>query len=118
MLATWEDSDESSSDGETQEEVTQLALMAIEEEEDNVELSHDELIVIIEKYRSIVSSLKKKVKCLTIENNQLKMTTLINEDKSKEEKIDILEKENDSLKIEVDALKKTFLIFFLIVAKS
>ncbi|GAV86627.1 hypothetical protein CFOL_v3_30054 [Cephalotus follicularis] len=36
------------------------------------------------------------------------MTTLINKDKSKEEKIDILEKENDSLKIDVHALKKTF----------
>ncbi|GAV68212.1 hypothetical protein CFOL_v3_11715, partial [Cephalotus follicularis] len=83
MIATWEDSDESSSDGETQEEVAQLALMAVEEEEDNVEVSQDELIVIVEKYRYIISSLKKKVKCLTIENNQLKTTTLINEDKSK-----------------------------------
>ncbi|GAV57811.1 hypothetical protein CFOL_v3_01347 [Cephalotus follicularis] len=36
------------------------------------------------------------------------MITLINEDKSKKEKIDILEKENECLKIEVDALKKTF----------
>ncbi|GAV61656.1 zf-CCHC domain-containing protein [Cephalotus follicularis] len=111
MLATWEVNNESSSDGKTQEEVAQLALMVIKEEEDNVEVSYDELIVIVEKYRSIISSLKKKVKCSTIYNNQLlKMTTstLINEDKSKKEKIDILEKENEGLKIEVNALKKTF----------
>ncbi|GAV57105.1 hypothetical protein CFOL_v3_00643, partial [Cephalotus follicularis] len=82
------------------------------EEEDNAEVSYDELIVIVEKYSSIISSLKKKVKSLTIENNQLlKTATLINEDKSKEEKIDILEKENECLKIEVDALKKIFFNF-------
>ncbi|GAV70082.1 LOW QUALITY PROTEIN: zf-CCHC domain-containing protein/UBN2 domain-containing protein, partial [Cephalotus follicularis] len=34
MIATWEDSDDSNSDEEANEEVAQLALMAIEEEED------------------------------------------------------------------------------------
>ncbi|GAV83862.1 zf-CCHC domain-containing protein [Cephalotus follicularis] len=108
MLATWEDNDESSSDGWTQEEVAQLALMAIEEEEDNVEVSSYELIVTMKIYSSIISFLNKKVKCLTIENKQLltKTTfTLINEDKKK---IGILEKEKESLKIEVDSVKKTF----------
>ncbi|GAV71420.1 zf-CCHC domain-containing protein [Cephalotus follicularis] len=100
MLATWDDNDDSSFDEESYEEVAQLALMAIEEEEeDNVELSYDELVIIVEKYSSIISSLKKKIKCLTIENDQLKTISLTNEDKSKE---------NESLKIEIDNLKKTF----------
>ncbi|GAV58551.1 UBN2 domain-containing protein, partial [Cephalotus follicularis] len=44
MLATWDDSDESSSDEEYAEEVAQLALMAIEaEEEDRDEVTYDEL---------------------------------------------------------------------------
>ncbi|GAV66876.1 zf-CCHC domain-containing protein/UBN2 domain-containing protein, partial [Cephalotus follicularis] len=43
LLATWEDSDDSNSEEETQEEVAQLALMAIKEEGDNAEVSYDEL---------------------------------------------------------------------------
>ncbi|GAV65394.1 UBN2 domain-containing protein, partial [Cephalotus follicularis] len=44
MLATWDDSDESSSDVESPEEVAQLALMAIEEEEEeNDEVTYNEL---------------------------------------------------------------------------
>ncbi|GAV59895.1 UBN2 domain-containing protein, partial [Cephalotus follicularis] len=42
MIATWEDSDDSSSDEEAIEEVAQLALMAIEEE-DCDEVTYDEL---------------------------------------------------------------------------
>ncbi|GAV91776.1 zf-CCHC domain-containing protein [Cephalotus follicularis] len=108
LLATWEDNNNSSSDEETQEEVAQLGLMAIEEEEDNVEISYDELIVIVEKYSSIISSLKKKVKSLTNANMTLKKTTLImiNQDESKEEKICLLEKENENLKIEIDAFEE------------
>ncbi|GAV64086.1 hypothetical protein CFOL_v3_07604 [Cephalotus follicularis] len=84
--------------------------MAIEEEEDNVEVRYDELILIVEKYNSITSSLKKNVKFLTIENMTLKTTTptMVNEDESKEDKMCILENENESLKVEVDSLKKTF----------
>ncbi|GAV66309.1 LOW QUALITY PROTEIN: zf-CCHC domain-containing protein/UBN2 domain-containing protein, partial [Cephalotus follicularis] len=116
MLATWDDSDESSLDEESNEEVAQLALMAIEEEEeDNDEVSYDERVIIVEKYSSIIASLKKKVTSLTIENDQLKTSTLTKEDNSKEvdidfleNEIDFLEKENKNLKIEIDALKKTF----------
>ncbi|GAV69967.1 zf-CCHC domain-containing protein/UBN2 domain-containing protein [Cephalotus follicularis] len=102
LLSIWEDSNDSSSDEETQEEVAQLALMAIEEEEDNVEISYDEFIVIVKIYSSIISSLKKKVKSLTNENVMLRMATptMINQDESKEEKMCLLENEN--LKIEID----------------
>ncbi|GAV80236.1 hypothetical protein CFOL_v3_23697 [Cephalotus follicularis] len=110
MLATWDDSDESSSDEESPEKVGQLALMAIEkEEEENDEVIYDELILIVEKYSCIIYDLKKKKKILNVENNDLKkannMLMLNNKD---EKKIEILEKENECLKIEVDALKKTF----------
>ncbi|GAV64963.1 hypothetical protein CFOL_v3_08478, partial [Cephalotus follicularis] len=78
------------------------------------EVSYDEFIEIVEKYASIISSLKKMISCLIVENNELKMTNssmLINEDKSKDIKIHLLEKNNNCLRIEVDDLKKN--IFFL-----
>ncbi|GAV81530.1 UBN2 domain-containing protein, partial [Cephalotus follicularis] len=105
MIATWEDSDDSSSDEEANEEVAQLALMAIEEEDcDGV--TYDELVLLIEKYTCIISELKKKVKCLNIENKELKSASIsLLEGKHK---IEILEEENKNLKIEIDALKKTF----------
>ncbi|GAV67563.1 UBN2 domain-containing protein, partial [Cephalotus follicularis] len=119
LLVTWEYNADSSSDEETQEEVSQLALMSIKEEEGNVEVSYDELIIIVQKHSSIISSLKKKVKSLTNENMTLKRTTptMINQDESKVEKMCLLEKENKNLKIEIYALKKKFLVF-LIVGKS
>ncbi|GAV78474.1 UBN2 domain-containing protein, partial [Cephalotus follicularis] len=43
MIATWEDSDDSSSDEEADEEVAQIDLMAIEEQEDCDEVTYDEL---------------------------------------------------------------------------
>ncbi|GAV68791.1 zf-CCHC domain-containing protein/UBN2 domain-containing protein [Cephalotus follicularis] len=112
MLATWDDSDESSSDEESPEEVAQLALMAIEEEEEeNDEVTYDELILIVEKYSCIISDLKKKIKILNVENNDLKKANNMLNNKD-ETKIKILEKENGCLKIEVDALKKTFSNFY------
>ncbi|GAV67297.1 UBN2 domain-containing protein, partial [Cephalotus follicularis] len=117
MVATWDDSDESSSDEDTQEQVAQLALMAFEEEEEeeSEEVTYDELIIMCEKYNSIIASLKKKVKILTNENDELKTIDLTKEINSKNVKIDFLEnevshleEENKNLKIEVDALKKTF----------
>ncbi|GAV90500.1 zf-CCHC domain-containing protein/UBN2 domain-containing protein [Cephalotus follicularis] len=114
MLSTWDDSDESSSDEESPKEVAQLALLAIEEEEEeNDEVTYDELILVIEKYSCIISDLKKKIKILNVENNDLKtannMLILNNKD---EKKIEILQKENECLKIEVDALKKSFSNFY------
>ncbi|GAV64962.1 hypothetical protein CFOL_v3_08477, partial [Cephalotus follicularis] len=73
------------------------------------EVSYDEFIEIVEKYTSIISSLKKKISCLIVENNELKIpnsSMLIDEDKSKDIKIHLLEKNNNCLRIEVDDLKK------------
>ncbi|GAV77489.1 UBN2 domain-containing protein [Cephalotus follicularis] len=47
MIATWEDSDDSSSDEEANEEVAQFALMAIEDEEDCDEITYDELVLLV-----------------------------------------------------------------------
>ncbi|GAV69822.1 UBN2 domain-containing protein, partial [Cephalotus follicularis] len=81
MVATWDDSDESSMDEDTCQDVAQLALMDFEEEEDeeNDEVTYDELVIIVEKYSSIIASLKKNVKTLTNENNELKSIDLTKE---------------------------------------
>ncbi|GAV77381.1 hypothetical protein CFOL_v3_20852 [Cephalotus follicularis] len=82
--------------------------MAIEEEEDCDEVTYDELVLLVEKYTCIISELKKKVKCLNIENKELKSASISLLDKEDKNKIEILEEENKNLKIEIDALKKTF----------
>ncbi|GAV62883.1 zf-CCHC domain-containing protein/UBN2 domain-containing protein, partial [Cephalotus follicularis] len=114
MIATWDDSDESSSDEDSNEEVAQIALMALEEEEEEEsdEVTYDELVLVVEKYSSMIASLKKKVKSLTNENDELK---LAKEETSKEIEVDLLEneiaylvKENKNLKEEIEGLKKTF----------
>ncbi|GAV59394.1 zf-CCHC domain-containing protein/UBN2 domain-containing protein [Cephalotus follicularis] len=115
MIATWDDSDESSSDEDSNEEVAQIALMALEEEEEEEEsdeITYDELVLVVEKYSSIIASLKKKVKFLANENDELK---LAKEEISNEIEVDLLEneiaylvKENKNLKEEIEALKKTF----------
>ncbi|GAV68272.1 zf-CCHC domain-containing protein/UBN2 domain-containing protein, partial [Cephalotus follicularis] len=117
MVATWDDSDESSSDEDTREQVAQLALMAFEEEEEEEyeEVTYDELIIMCEKYNAMIVSLKKMVRTLTNENYELKTIDLTKEINSKDVEIDFLEnevahleEENKNLKVEVDALKKSF----------
>ncbi|GAV58478.1 bZIP_1 domain-containing protein [Cephalotus follicularis] len=68
-----------------------------------------------EKYNSTIASLKRKVRTLTNENDELKTIDLTKEINSKDVEIDFLEnevahleEENKNLKVEVDALKKTF----------
>ncbi|GAV85129.1 LOW QUALITY PROTEIN: zf-CCHC domain-containing protein/UBN2 domain-containing protein, partial [Cephalotus follicularis] len=113
MIATWDNSDESSSDEDSNEEVAQIALMALEEqeEEESDEVTYDELVLVVEKYSSIIASLKKKVKSLANENDELK---LAKEETSNEIEVDLLENEvaylvkENNLKEEIEALKKTF----------
>ncbi|GAV84162.1 UBN2 domain-containing protein [Cephalotus follicularis] len=95
MVATWDDSDESSSDEDTREQVAQLALMAFEEEEEeeSEEVTYDELIIMCEKYNSMIASLKKKVRTLTDENDELKTIDLTKEINSKDVEIDFLKNE-------------------------
>ncbi|GAV61676.1 hypothetical protein CFOL_v3_05203 [Cephalotus follicularis] len=121
MVATWDDSDPSSSEEESDEEVANIAFMAIEEEvEDDVNFSFDELQDAYEnlfhEYKNVClknKSLKKNVTSMSKEIENLK-----NENSYHKNEIDILnvslklsndfEEENKKLKLEIDALKKTF----------
>ncbi|GAV62877.1 LOW QUALITY PROTEIN: zf-CCHC domain-containing protein/UBN2 domain-containing protein, partial [Cephalotus follicularis] len=110
MLATWSDSDESSSEEEEDQEVAQIALMAIndsdkDEYEDENEVS--ELLELLEKSSLENCSLKKTVKALNRENASLKHELECSSNKTLEDKTISLEK-NEILKVEIDALKKTF----------
>ncbi|GAV79726.1 zf-CCHC domain-containing protein/UBN2 domain-containing protein, partial [Cephalotus follicularis] len=109
VLATWSDSDESSSDEEEDQEVAQIALMAIndsDKDEDENEVS--EFLELLEKFSLENSSLKKTIKALNRENVSLKQEIECLSNKSLDDKTIHLEKENETLKVEIDALKKTF----------
>ncbi|GAV62742.1 zf-CCHC domain-containing protein/UBN2 domain-containing protein [Cephalotus follicularis] len=115
MLATWSDSDESSSEEEEDQEVAQIALMAIndsdkdeDEDEDEDENEVSELLELHEKFSFENASLKKTVKALNKENVSLKHELECSSNKTLEDKTISLEKENEILKVEIDALKKTF----------
>ncbi|GAV69676.1 LOW QUALITY PROTEIN: zf-CCHC domain-containing protein/UBN2 domain-containing protein, partial [Cephalotus follicularis] len=134
MVATWSDSDSSSSE-ESDEDVAHIAYMAIEdEEEDEVNFSFDELQNAYEKlyveYESVClknKTLKKNAISMTneleiLKNENSKYLKEIDSLQSKnsfyENEIEILNvssklsidfmEENEKLKIEIDALKKTF----------
>ncbi|GAV82205.1 hypothetical protein CFOL_v3_25657 [Cephalotus follicularis] len=145
MVATWDDSDLSSSkESESDEEVVNFALMATEEDtsedesENEVNFTFDELQNAYEKlnveYENVClknKSLKKNDISMSNELEILKNENSkhINEIESLKSKnsfymneIDILNvssklsidslEENEKLKIEIDALKKSFSIFF------
>ncbi|GAV59552.1 hypothetical protein CFOL_v3_03083 [Cephalotus follicularis] len=124
MVATWSDSDPSSSEEESDEEVAHIAYMAIEDEEENeVNFTFDELQNAYEnlyvEYENVC--LKNK----TLKKNAMSMTKEIESLKDKNSlymnEIDILNvssilsndfmEENEKLKIEIDALKKSFSTF-------
>ncbi|GAV87948.1 zf-CCHC domain-containing protein [Cephalotus follicularis] len=147
MIATWSDSDESSSE-EDIEEVANIALMAIKDESDHEETTsslsfnelqceYDELLDILNDLNREYSFLRKIARDREKENVELKNCILemkkdervVEKDsileieyeklkelffeKQKEEKIRIVkesspEKENLELKLEIDALRKTF----------
>ncbi|GAV67726.1 zf-CCHC domain-containing protein, partial [Cephalotus follicularis] len=122
MIATWDDSDPSSSDEESDEEVANIAFMAIEEEEeDEVNFSFDELQ---DAYENLFSEYKNVcLKNKSLKKNAISMSkeieTLKNENSNYINEIEILnvslklsndfKEENENLKLEIDALKKTFL---------
>ncbi|GAV67542.1 zf-CCHC domain-containing protein/UBN2 domain-containing protein, partial [Cephalotus follicularis] len=111
MLATWSDSDESSSEEEENQEVAQLALMEIndsDEDEDEDENEVSELLELLEKLSLENTSLKRTIKALNKEKVSLKHEIECLSNKSLDDKTIHLEKENETLKVEIDALKKTF----------
>ncbi|GAV67516.1 zf-CCHC domain-containing protein/UBN2 domain-containing protein [Cephalotus follicularis] len=122
MVSTWDDSDESRSDEESDGEVANIAFMTIEEEEeeDEVNFSFDELQDAYEnlynEYKNVClksKSLKKDVISVSKE-----IETLKNENSNYINEIEILnaslklsndfKEENENLKLEIDALKNFF----------
>ncbi|GAV79787.1 zf-CCHC domain-containing protein [Cephalotus follicularis] len=121
FVATWDDSDSSTSEEESDKEVAHIAFMAIEEEEeDEVNFSFHELQDAHEnlflEYKNVClknKSLKKDAMPLSKQILKLK-----NENSYYINEIEILnvslkltndfEEENKKLKLEIDALKKTF----------
>ncbi|GAV81660.1 LOW QUALITY PROTEIN: zf-CCHC domain-containing protein/UBN2 domain-containing protein, partial [Cephalotus follicularis] len=135
FVATWDDSDPSSSEEESDEEVANIAFMAIEEEdEDEVNFTFDELQNAYEnlfnEYKNVCiknKSLKKYVCSMSKELENLKnekskyindIESLKSENSYYMNEIDVLnvssklsidfKEENEKLKLEIDALKKTF----------
>ncbi|GAV92289.1 zf-CCHC domain-containing protein/UBN2 domain-containing protein, partial [Cephalotus follicularis] len=134
MIATWDDSDLSSSEESgSDEEVVNFALMAMEEDtsedesKNEVNFTFDELQNAYEKlydeYESVCiknKSLKKNAISMTKELETLKNenSKFLKEIESLKDKnnfymneIDSVKKENEKLKIEINALKKSFSTF-------
>ncbi|GAV74100.1 UBN2 domain-containing protein [Cephalotus follicularis] len=132
---TWDDSDPSSSEEESDEEVANIAFMAIEEEnEDEVNFTFDELQNAYEnlfnEYENVclrnktlkknAISMSKEIENLKSENSKYisEIESLKNEKSYYMNEIDVLnissklsfdfKEENEKLKLEIDALKKTF----------
>ncbi|GAV78482.1 hypothetical protein CFOL_v3_21949 [Cephalotus follicularis] len=121
MVATWDDSGESSSDEESDGEVANIAFMAIEEEEeDKVNFSFDELKDAYEnlfyEYKNVClknKSLKKDAISMSkeIENLKNENSNYINEIEFLNVSLKLtndFKDENENLKLEIDALKKKF----------
>ncbi|GAV61639.1 zf-CCHC domain-containing protein/UBN2 domain-containing protein, partial [Cephalotus follicularis] len=124
MVATWSVSDPSSSEEESDEEAAHIAYMANEDEEENeVNFTFDELQDAYEKLY-----VEYEIVCLknkTLKKNAISMSKEIDDLKNKNSfymnEIDILNvssklsndfmEENKKLKIEIDALKKSFSTF-------
>ncbi|GAV73377.1 zf-CCHC domain-containing protein/UBN2 domain-containing protein [Cephalotus follicularis] len=138
MVATWDDSDPSTSEEESDEEFVNLALMAMEEEEeDEVNFTFDELQNAYEnlfnEYENVclrnktlkknAISMSKEIEYLKSENSKYisEIESLKNENSYYMNEIEILnvslkltndfKDENENLKGEVDALKKIFSTF-------
>ncbi|GAV78873.1 hypothetical protein CFOL_v3_22338 [Cephalotus follicularis] len=79
-----------------------------EEDEDEDKNEVSELLELLENFRFENASLKQTVKPLNRENASLKHELECLSSKSLDDKTISLEKENETLKVEIDALKKTF----------
>ncbi|GAV62783.1 LOW QUALITY PROTEIN: UBN2 domain-containing protein, partial [Cephalotus follicularis] len=116
MIATWSDSDDSSLDEHENEEIANIAFIAIENDNEvcssflnyNDLLSeYNELIGVLNDLNKEYELLKKMAKDRTKENLELKNKILnMKNDECLIEKIST-EKENSGLKIKIDALKRT-----------
>ncbi|GAV69684.1 hypothetical protein CFOL_v3_13185, partial [Cephalotus follicularis] len=117
MIATWSDSDDSSSDENKNEEIANIAFMAMEDENqvcssslsyNDLQNEYNELIDVLDDLNREYQLLKKIATDRAKENVELKNHILeIKIDECLVEKNYALEKENLELNIEINALKKT-----------
>ncbi|GAV83553.1 LOW QUALITY PROTEIN: zf-CCHC domain-containing protein/UBN2 domain-containing protein, partial [Cephalotus follicularis] len=118
MIETWSDSNESSFDEEENEEVTNIAFMAME---DNCEVTtsslsynelqceYDEILYVFNDLNGEYLLLKKIAKDRAKENEELKNCILeMKKDECMIGNNSSLEKENLDFKLEIDGLKRTF----------
>ena len=99
MVATWDDREEDSSDEERSQEVSNLALMAIGDDEDLNEVSdpsYDELYDAFKELHNELMKIDKKNVCF-----KKKMAKLKNENESLNARITCLEVENKTLHDEI-----------------
>ncbi|GAV85465.1 hypothetical protein CFOL_v3_28901 [Cephalotus follicularis] len=118
MIATWSDSDYSSSHEDENKEIANIAFMAMEDENEvcssslsynDLQNEYNELIDVLDDLNREYQLFKKIAKYRAKENVELKNHILeIKNDECFAEKNSALEKENLEVKIEIDALKKTF----------
>ncbi|GAV88101.1 hypothetical protein CFOL_v3_31524 [Cephalotus follicularis] len=83
-----------------------MAIDDVDEVEDENEVS--ELLELLEQFGLENASLKKTIKSVNKENVSLKHEVECLSNKSLDDKVISLQKENETLKLEIDALKKTF----------
>ncbi|GAV59495.1 LOW QUALITY PROTEIN: zf-CCHC domain-containing protein/UBN2 domain-containing protein, partial [Cephalotus follicularis] len=122
MIATWSDrhgchNDDSSSDEDENEEIANIAFMAMEDDNEvcssilsynDLQNEYNELIDVLDDLNKY-QLLKKIAKDRAKENGELKKYILdIKKDEGLVKNNFALEKENSELKIEIDALRKTF----------
>ncbi|GAV87019.1 zf-CCHC domain-containing protein [Cephalotus follicularis] len=118
MITTWSDNDESSFEDEENEEIANIAFMAMEDDYEvtssslsysELQCEYDELLDVLNDLNREYLLLKKLAKDRAKENVKLKNCILeLKKDKGMNEKNSSLEKENLDLKSEIDALKMTF----------
>ncbi|GAV65386.1 UBN2 domain-containing protein, partial [Cephalotus follicularis] len=118
MIATWRDSEDSSSDEDENEEIANIAFMAMEDDDEvcssslsynDLQNEYNELIDVLDDLNKEYQLLKKIAKDRAKENHELKKYILdTKKDEGLVEKNFALEKEIYDLKIEIDALKNTF----------
>ncbi|GAV83150.1 hypothetical protein CFOL_v3_26601 [Cephalotus follicularis] len=125
MIATWVDRNDSSSDEDENEEISNTAFMAMEDDNkvcssslsyNDLQNENNELIEVLDDLNREYQLLKKIAKDRAKENAELKNHILeLKNDECLIEKNSTLEIENSDLKMEIEALKKRFQNFLIVV---
>ncbi|GAV57089.1 zf-CCHC domain-containing protein [Cephalotus follicularis] len=122
MIATWSDNNDSSLDEDENEEIANIAFMDMEDEKEvcsssfsynDLQNEYNELLDVLDDLNREYQLLKKIAKDRAKENVELKYYIPdMKKDEGLVEKNFALEKDKSELKMEIDALKKTFSKFF------